>query len=396
MTPALILLGILLIETSIPILGPLRVPLISFITILRYKHIKSLFALATIGFLVYLFYYPGPSFDLIYKDANTSSICILSAAAMYILGSRNQLPVKMINFTLAILLLCALIQLALPGISNRIFTIFLADYYEIIPLGRPSLFSMEPSFASEMVFFLLLYRLLLDKKILAFIISILGSLLILRTGTLVQNTLIFLSFYSIIRLIHSHNFNPRFSQTSAFAVTIIGISSSIILLNYYLDGTFGVGAFLDHSLFKFGSWRTISNIAAMGASQPFGFGAGGGTFGWQNGLALGQDAVGINIDWITNPFSIGAMVFLDYGYVPALGLLTILCNNFLITQQTLKPNDYPLNGAIFYSTLFLITFTAPKWASYYFLILGSHSAFNQNKVTQINNRPTLRDNPEAL
>ncbi|MBK4736707.1 hypothetical protein [Noviherbaspirillum pedocola] len=266
------------------------------------------------------------------------------------------------------------IQSLLPGLSNRIFAPFLDGFmtYERM-FARASAFSMEPSFAAEMLFALAMVHVFFARRLVCGTSAcILGAMLLIRASTFFQQACVFAAIYAFLgmrRLIAGSG--SRFDGTGPATGMLAALFAVAIILGGYsflVYGTLDL-SFIRDSLEKYGSWRTLSNYAAFLQAAPLSFFPYHSAAGWADAISYGLQLHGLDgSGWIVQPFSAIGVAMLDLGIIGALLWIALLFHaaHRRFARYALRTSQV----TIVYTLLANAIFLAPKWQLSGFLAVG--------------------------
>lgn len=261
---------------------------------------------------------------------------------------------RMLFSGFALWVFCGLIQDLAPGLTAPLFQ-FLIDIpveFERSNTGRgmPAL-AYEPSVSADYLgFFVVSYLVFrLYGRSYTSIWLGLGLLYFVnnRSGTFLLNSVVLCMAFAIFAMSGIISSQKQKQQTAYRAVGVVGLlalaftciaflfSDRIRAFQALSDAFSGLGGTSEEGLIKsiveltftrLESWRTVSVaacFATLSLDVPFGFGLGG----WRDAIPasiLQNFSFGQEAEWISRPFSFGALVAVDLGWVGLLACLGLI------------------------------------------------------------------------
>ena len=306
------------------------------------------------------------------------SISIVSLVAPFLLVSgkyRNMNLTVFIGTVVSASFIAVFIQLFLPSLSNDLFIPFTeASYFYGGISTRATIFSREPSFAAEMIFPVFLLLLYFYKSI-KFNQIWLGAIIVIavsvRASTFIQQAYILISSYSFLIFINQRKKGNYLYDLFIYFIFIIIMFSFFILGYQLVIGLANNSNYINDSLDLYGSWRSISNISAVFASDIISFFASLDLGSWEYKITKGANSAytgSQDISWIIQPFSLFAVYLLDFGMIGFSAIFSAIF--FLIYKKAKFHQLSKLQNSILFALLTNTLFFSPKWHLVGFLIIG--------------------------
>jgi hypothetical protein len=264
-----------------------------------------------------------------------------------------------------VLFAACLVQALFPGLSNTLFAPFVDGFLRFEGrFARATGLSMEPSFAAEMLFAAAMIHFFFAPRLRSrTTLLVLGALLLIRAGTSAQQALLFALVWLFLRCVGlaagSAAWCRRVRPALGLAAALFALAAMLFGYSLFTYGRLDL-SFIQDSIDRFGSWRTLSNYAAGIDAPALAFFPHATAAGWGDAIADALDARGLaGAGWVTQPFSPIGVAFLDLGVVGGTLWVVLL---FLQAARRLRPYKLSIRqAAIVYTLLANALFFAPKW-----------------------------------